>query len=113
LTLLGNAYMANGKPELALKQFERAAALDPENKTIKTRVAVSEIGSGQGPQGLEHLERVFADEAGAAGPTLLLAELRAAHVEKAAEVAASLIKRDADNPLYQRLLGKVPCRATG
>jgi len=109
LTLLGNAYMADGKPELALKQFEKAAALDPENKKIKTRVAVAEIGSGQGPRGLEELEQVFADEAGVAvaGPTLVLAELHAGHVDKAAEVAASLIKRDADNPLYQRLLGKV------
>jgi cellulose synthase operon protein C len=109
LTLLGNAYMADGKPELALKQFEKAAALDPENKKIKTRVAIAEIGSDQGPRGLEELERVFADEAGAAvaGPTLVLAELHAGHVDKAAEVAASLIKRDVDNPLYQRLLGKV------
>jgi Flp pilus assembly protein TadD len=31
LSLLGNAYMADGKPELALQQFEKAAALDPGN----------------------------------------------------------------------------------
>ena len=109
LTLLGNAYMAERKPELALQQFEKAAALDPENQTTKARVAISEINAGQGQQGLEQLEQVFASKSGAtiAGPTLVLTELHAGRVKKAAEVAASLIKLDADNPLYQTLLGVV------
>jgi len=109
LSLLGNAYMADGKPELALQQFEKAATLDPENQTIKARVAVSEINLGRGRQGLEELEQVFASDSGAAiaGPTLVLTELRAGEVKKAAEVAASLIKLDANNPLYQTLLGVV------
>jgi len=52
---------------------------------------------------------VFASKSGEtiAGPTLVLTELRAGRVEKAAEVAASLIKLDANNPLYQTLLGEV------
>jgi cellulose synthase operon protein C len=109
LSLLGNAYMADGKAELALQQFEKAATLDPENQTIKARVAISEINSGRGQQGLAELEQVFASESGVtiAGPTLVLTELRAGRVEKAAEVAASLIKLDANNPLYQTLLGVV------
>jgi cellulose synthase operon protein C len=110
LAALGDAYMADRKPELALQQFEKAAALDPDNPTIKTGVAVSAIDAGHGQLGLMQLEQVFAQsEAGAtvAGPTLVLSELRAGRVDKAAEVAASLIKRDAGNPLYQRLLGAV------
>ncbi len=109
LSMLGNAYMAVGKPELALQQFERAAALDPENPSIKAGVAVSEMNSGQAREGLAQLERVFESEGGAAiaGPTLVLSELRAKRVNKAAEVAASLIKLDAANPLYQTLLGVV------
>jgi putative PEP-CTERM system TPR-repeat lipoprotein len=109
LTLLGNAYMADGKPDLALQQFEKAAALDPDNPAIRTRVGISEIDIGQGRQGLSTLERVFATEAGArvAGPTLVLTELRANHLDKAADVAGSLIKRDAKNPLYFTLLGVV------
>src|SRR5207245_606918 len=97
LTLLGNAYMAEGKPDLALQQFEKAAALDPDNPAIKTRVGISEIDTGQGQQGLATLEQVFATDAGAsvAGPALVVSELRARRFDKAAEVATSLIKRDA------------------
>ena len=109
LSALGNAYMAAGKPELALQQFEKAAALDPDNPSIKARAAISEINAGNPREGLAQLEQVFASEGGAAiaGPTLVLSELRANRVTKAAEVAASLIKLDAANPLYQTLLGVV------
>jgi putative PEP-CTERM system TPR-repeat lipoprotein len=109
LSLLGSAYMTDGKPELALQQFEKAATLDPENQTIKARIAISEINSGRGPEGLAELEQVFASESGAtiAGPTLVLTELRAGRLQKAADVASALIKLDADNPLYQTLLGEV------
>jgi cellulose synthase operon protein C len=109
LSLLGNAYMADGKPGLALQQFEKAAVLDPQNPTIKTRIAIAEIDAGHGEQGLGQLKQVFASGSGvtAAGPILVLTELRAGQVDKAAEVATSLIKRDAQNPLYQKLLGTV------
>ncbi len=109
LTLLGNAYMAAGKPDVALQQFDRAAALDPKNPAIQTRVAISEIGAGQGKEGLAGLERVFDTEAGApvAGPTLVLMHLRAGQTDKAAEVAAALVNRDAKNPLYLTLSGMV------
>jgi cellulose synthase operon protein C len=109
LALLGNAYMADRKPDLALQQFQKAAALDPDNLAIKTRVAITEIDAGQGEQGLSTLEQVFGTEAGApiAGPTLVITELRARRLDKAAEVATSLVKRDAKNPIYQTLLGKV------
>ncbi len=74
MSLLGNAYMADGKPELVLQQFEKAVALDPQNPTIKTRVAISEIDAGQRELGLAQLERLFASGSAvsAAGPTLLL-----------------------------------------
>src|SRR5260370_8435613 len=48
LTVLGNAYMADAKPDLALQQFEKAAALDPHNPATKTRLGLSAIGIGQG-----------------------------------------------------------------
>ena len=74
LAVLGNAYMADRKPDLALQQFEKAAALDPDNPAIKTQIGISEIDIGQGEQGLATLEQVFGTEAGApiAGPTLVI-----------------------------------------
>ena len=108
LSLLGEAYLTDRKPELALQQFEKAASLDPENPVIKTGLAKSELGIGRGQQRLADLEQAFASEAGATvtGPTLVLSELGAGRVEKAAEVAATLVKRDGNNPLYQALLGE-------
>src|SRR5260370_28810370 len=64
LTVIGNAYMADGKPDLALQQFEKAAALDPDNPAIKTRVGISETDIRQAQQGLSTLNQVFATDAG-------------------------------------------------
>jgi putative PEP-CTERM system TPR-repeat lipoprotein len=109
LAILGNAYVADRKPDLALQQFQKIAALDPDNPAIKTQVGISQINAGQGEQGLATLQQVFGTEAGApiAGPMLVVTEVRARRLDKAAEVAASLIKRDAQNPIYHTLLGEV------
>ncbi len=67
------------------------------------------MNSGQIGQGLAKLEEVFSGEAGVvvAGPPLVLAELRSGQVDKAAEVAKSLIKRNPADLLYQILFGEV------
>jgi putative PEP-CTERM system TPR-repeat lipoprotein len=109
LSLLGKAYLADNKPEIALQQFEAAAALDPQNPQINTGIALSKIDTGHTEQGLAQLEALFAGDANAAvaGPTLVLSELRAGRVGKAGEVAASLVERDPKNPLYLTLQGLV------
>ncbi len=109
LGLLGNAYIAAGKPDLALEQFHKASAIDPDNPTMSAKVALAEMGTGKGKEGLAELERVFESEAGitVAGPALVLAELRAGQVDKAAAAVAKLVDRDPQNPLYQTLLGTV------
>jgi putative PEP-CTERM system TPR-repeat lipoprotein len=109
LVVLGNAYMADGKPDLALQQFEKAAALDPDNPAIKTQIGVSELDAGQSERGLVTLEQVFGTQAGApiAGPALVIMEVRARRLDKAAEVVTSLVERDTKNPIYHTLLGEV------
>ncbi|HEY1433355.1 MAG TPA: tetratricopeptide repeat protein, partial [Stellaceae bacterium] len=84
LAVLGDAYTADRKPDLALQQFQKAAALDPDNPAIKTQVGISEIDAGQGEQGLAALEQVFGTESGApiAGPTLVIKELRAGRIDR-------------------------------
>jgi putative PEP-CTERM system TPR-repeat lipoprotein len=109
LKLLGDAYMAAGKSELALQQFKKAAQLAPENPSINTALAVAELDTGNRSEGLNELERVFNTASGAAvaGPTLVLSDLRTGRLDQAATAAASLVKQDQRNPLYQTLLGTV------
>jgi putative PEP-CTERM system TPR-repeat lipoprotein len=109
LAILGNAYMADHKPDLALQQFQKIAALDPDNAAIKTQVGIAQIDAGQSEQGVATLEQVFGTEAGApiAGPALVVTELRARRLDKAADIASGLIKRDPKNSIYYSLLGEV------
>jgi hypothetical protein len=95
-------------PDLALQQFQKAAALDPKNPAIKTQIGVSEIDIGQSEQGLARSSRCSAP-APIAGPTLAVMNLHAQWLYKAAEVASALIKRDAKNPIYHTLLGIEYC----
>ena len=101
------AGLAMGKPALALEQYEKAAALAPENARLKTMVAASELDTGQGAKGLDKLEQVFATDAGmtVAGPTLVLAHLRTGRGDAAAEVAEKLVNANGESQLYQNLLG--------
>jgi putative PEP-CTERM system TPR-repeat lipoprotein len=107
LAILGEAYMADHKPDLALQQLQKAAALDPDNPTIKTQLGISELNIGQSEQGFTTLGRVSGTEAGApiAGPVLVIRELWAQRPDKAADVATSLIQRDPKNAVYHTLLG--------
>jgi predicted Zn-dependent protease len=43
LTLLGNAYLADEKPEAALQQFDKAITLDPVNAKLKIGRGIAEI----------------------------------------------------------------------
>lgn len=109
LSELGSAYMADHKPELALAQFQAAAALNPNNPQLQTRLAVSEMDAGQGTQGLALLENVYGGQSGAevAGPVLAMTELRTGHLDKAAEIARALVTKNGSSPVYQTLLGLV------
>lgn len=108
-SLLGNAYIADGNPELALEQFEKAATLDPDSPQIRHDIAISEIRTGQDEKGLAELERIFESKSGTAvaGPTLVLTELSVRHVDEAAKIGEALVANDPKNPLYQTLLGLV------
>jgi putative PEP-CTERM system TPR-repeat lipoprotein len=108
MSLLGKAYSAEGKTDRALELFKKAAALEPKNPAIDTDLAVAEIGTGKGQEGLDHLEQVFESEAGAtvAGPTLVLVDLASGRFKEAQSAAAELVKRDPKSALYQTLLGR-------
>src|SRR5262249_33582514 len=56
LALLENAYIADRKFDLALQQFQKVAALDPDNPGVKTQLGVSQIDAGHSEQGLATLQ---------------------------------------------------------
>jgi putative PEP-CTERM system TPR-repeat lipoprotein len=107
LGTLGDAYMVEGKTESAMQEYEKAAKLDPKNTLIKTELGASKVRSGQPGPGLADLEQVYESKNGAevAGPSLVVSEMHAGHLDKAAEVAAALVKADPKQPVYQTLLG--------
>ena len=109
LALLGKIYAQMGKPALAREQFEKAVALAPNNAPLQAMAAASKIDTGARQEGIGELENLFATEGGevAAGPPLVLSELRAGHVDKAAEVAEKLVAEKPDVEAYQVLLGMV------
>ena len=98
-----------GKSDLALEQFQKAAALAPNDVPLKAMVAASKIDAGARSQGLEELENLFATEGdeAVAGPSLVLSELRAGHPDKAAQAAEKLVAEKPDLDTYQVLLGMV------
>ena len=115
LALLGRIYGEMGKQAQALEQFEKAAALAPNDVSLKTMVAASKIDAGARRQGIEELESLFATDAGekVAGPPLVLSELRAGNADKAAQVAEKLVAEKPDLESYQVLLGAGARRAEG
>jgi cellulose synthase operon protein C len=109
LALLGKVYTDMGKSALALEQFQKAAELAPNDAPLKAMVAAAKIDAGERREGIEELEGLFATEGGeaAAGPPLVISELRAGRIDRAAEVAEKLVAEKPDLDAYQVLLGMV------
>ncbi|MGE0294930.1 MAG: XrtA/PEP-CTERM system TPR-repeat protein PrsT [Hyphomonadaceae bacterium] len=109
LVLLGKLYADSDKPALALEQFQKAAALAPDGLSLKAMMTASTIDASAKSQGLEELEDLFVTSAGEAvtGPLLVLNELRAGRLDKAAAMAEKLIAEKPDLDFYQVLLGLV------
>jgi putative PEP-CTERM system TPR-repeat lipoprotein len=109
LGLLADAYMAAGKPDLALEEFERALRLNPADPMVGTAAALARLGTGGAASARAELERVFnrGDGGAVAGPALVLAALHTGQVDEAVAVMEKLLGRNQRNPLYQTLAGMV------
>ncbi|MCB9745720.1 MAG: tetratricopeptide repeat protein [Alphaproteobacteria bacterium] len=67
----GDAYLADGYPDAAVRAYERALEAEPEDPSIHLRLAEGQLAAGQNTQALGHA-RVAAD-AGVEGSQLVLA----------------------------------------
>jgi len=104
LAVLGNAYVADGKPDLALQQFEKPPLSIRMTRRSRQGSAFRRSTPGRVSKVSRHSSKCsLRPGASVAGPTLVVSELRARRFDKAAEVASSLINRDAKNPIYHNV----------
>ena len=85
LDLLGRAYALAGKPDLALQNLERAAALAPQNADILTRLAALRLSlgdTGRAASDFEHSLDLAPQQAGAA-EQLVLAAISGGEIDRA------------------------------
>jgi len=108
LAVLGNAYVADGKPDLACSSSKKPPLSIRMTRRSRQGSAFRRSTPGRVSKVSRHSSKCsLPTRRIRAGPTLVVSELRARRFDKAAEVASSLINRDAKNPIYHTLLGVV------
>ena len=106
LALAGEVFMQNGEAEKAGDYFAKAAALDPENKSKQTSVALSHLAKGDAEAAYRELEKIAAVDTGInADMALISAQLRKREFDQALKAIDVLEKKQPDNALAQQLRG--------
>ncbi|WP_170285833.1 XrtA/PEP-CTERM system TPR-repeat protein PrsT [Propionivibrio limicola] len=104
LALAGDVFMQNGEAEKASGYFEKAARLDPENKTKRTSVALSHLAKGETETAYRELEQIAAGDSGiAADMALIASQLKQRKFDQALKSIANLEKKQPDSPLPHSL----------
>jgi putative PEP-CTERM system TPR-repeat lipoprotein len=106
---LASAYVAAGNNDKASTALDRASALASNDPRVKAGLAVTRLSAGQTDVALDQLEQIFEGQGGAviAGPALILGDLRAHRLDRAAAAAEAFVKSAPDNPIAQNLLALV------
>ncbi|KQP43447.1 XrtA/PEP-CTERM system TPR-repeat protein PrsT [Pseudorhodoferax sp. Leaf274] len=106
LMQLAAAYMEQGRNAPAISLMQEALRGD-DQPDMRAVLGMGLIGSGQISQGVGELEAALRKQPGQAeaGTMLIGLYLRAGQGAKAAKIAQDLVKRDADNAVFQDLLG--------
>jgi cellulose synthase operon protein C len=110
VNLLAQAYAATGRKNLALELFQRAVQARPNDQYVQTRLAMEHLQTGDIAEGVKQLEQIaLTDERGsaAAGPLLVLQDIRLGKLSAAAASANEMLKRNRNDPVAQNLLGVV------
>jgi putative PEP-CTERM system TPR-repeat lipoprotein len=105
--MLAQAYMAKGDYPKASALFDDAVKAQPDNASLRTQRALNRFTSGETGAAVTELSDVFKSGTTQAGPPLVLAALRAARIDEAAQAAEALIKQDPNDLINQQLLGVV------
>ena len=109
LALAGAAALANNDLAKASQFYERAAALDKESAPTRARLGQVRLAMGDADRAMKDLEAASELDATGYQPDLALvvAHLRRKEFDKALEAAATLEKKQPDNPLTHNVKGIV------
>ncbi|MDR3299173.1 MAG: PEP-CTERM system TPR-repeat protein PrsT [Candidatus Accumulibacter sp.] len=110
LALAGEVFMQNGDAGKAGVYFTKAAALDPENTSKQTAVALTRLAQGETGTAYEALEKIAAADTGIrADMALIASQLQERKFDQALKSIAALEKKRADDaslaPLIDNLRG--------
>jgi putative PEP-CTERM system TPR-repeat lipoprotein len=105
LALAGEVFMQNGEVEKAGVYFVKAAALDPENKSKQTAVALSRLARGQTDAAYEALERIASTDTGIRADLALIAsQLRNRRLDEALKSIDGLERKREGDPFAALLI---------
>jgi putative PEP-CTERM system TPR-repeat lipoprotein len=109
LQVAGEIALAKGDLAGASAYYERAAAVDKDNARLRTRLAQTRFATGNVGQGFKELQSASASDPAQyqADIALILAHASRRQYDQALAAAATLEKKQPDNPLTHDLKGRV------
>ena len=108
LALAGELYARNGESAKAARNFEKAAALDPNSVGKRTAVALSHLAMGDEERGIGELEAVAAADTGIRANLALITTLaQKKKFDAALSAIAALEKKQPNSAFTHTLRGEV------
>ena len=108
LALAGQVYMQNGRTKDAERFLAKASALDPQDTSKRTALALTHVSSGETDRGMKELEEAAAADPGIrADIALIAANTRQRKYDAALKAVAALEKKQPDKALPHNLRGAV------
>lgn len=108
LSLAGEVFIMNGQPAQAAEFFAKAAAISPDNPTMRTSLALSRVAAGDSDKAFHDLEdAAVADSSIRADLALIASNMQRREYEKAMKAIAALEKKQPGTPLPDSLRGSV------
>lgn len=106
LTLRGEVYMLNGDLDRAAEYFQRAVAVDPEDASKRTTLALVRMQTGETDGALRTLEHLATTDSGIRADLALIAtHMRKREYDQALAAIAKLEKKQPANALSHNLRG--------
>ena len=105
--LLGRAYATTGRADEAVKAFQKAQALAPNDVGVQTRLATVRMGMGEPNAAMGDLEHTLelAPKLPAVGEALFFAALATGDMTKTADALDKIKAAEGDTPVVENLTG--------